>query len=394
MPSPFGLPFRTLQTSARQHQGRDSNPHARGASLTVRCGYHFATLVLDHGSRETRRGHQVGAAGFEPAVSCSQGRRIRPLSHTPRECPAGVEPARSPWQGDRLPLHHGHHATVSALSKIREHRVGFEPTSPRYGRGVFPARPPVRCACVMGPEGLEPSPAWLRARCAAANTLVPSYRTDPIGPGGVEPPSLGYQPSALPLSYKPPRSNHRTPPLSRSAMGPEGFEPPLPGLKGRCAAVTPQPQARPAGFEPARQRLWRPPAPQAHRSYRARQQPVRDSNPPLRLERAVSFSARRTGPGDTRSACRKWAGWRSNPPLHFFRVALDHLSYRPINEKGPVLAAPGPIRSWRPGKTIARCASPPQTRPGTWTAQSGREATGPTRLRHGFQRNVQHGQET
>ena len=25
-------------------QGRDSNPHAEGASLTVRCVYHFATL--------------------------------------------------------------------------------------------------------------------------------------------------------------------------------------------------------------------------------------------------------------------------------------------------------------------------------------------------------------
>src|SRR3712207_7887321 len=29
---------------------------------------------------------------------------------------------------------------------------------------------------------------------------------------------------------------------SGAALGPEGFEPPLPGLKGRCAAVTPRPR--------------------------------------------------------------------------------------------------------------------------------------------------------
>ena len=27
----------------------------------------------------------------------------------------------------------------------------------------------------VGPEGLEPSPTWLRARHAAANTLIPSF---------------------------------------------------------------------------------------------------------------------------------------------------------------------------------------------------------------------------
>src|SRR5271166_3259170 len=89
-------------------------------------------------------------------------------------------------------------------------------------------------------------------------------------------------------------------------MGPEGLEPPLPGLKGRCAAVTPQPPplsahpshcepspARPAGFEPARQRFWRPPAPPVAPVMYASpcESPVRESNPPLHLERAVSSSA-------------------------------------------------------------------------------------------------------
>ncbi len=38
----------------------------------------------------------------------------------------------------------------------------------------------------LGPEGLEPSPRWLRARHAAANTWIPIERT-PVGPAGVEP---------------------------------------------------------------------------------------------------------------------------------------------------------------------------------------------------------------
>jgi hypothetical protein len=61
------------------------------------------------------------------------------------EHPAGVEPALPPWQGSRLPLQHG----CSCPDRIVKERVQ------------------------RGPEGLEPSPAWLRARYAAANTLIP-----------------------------------------------------------------------------------------------------------------------------------------------------------------------------------------------------------------------------
>jgi hypothetical protein len=83
--------------------------------------------------------------------------------------------------------------------------VGLEPTSPHYGCGVLATRRPVLITGV-GPEGLEPSPAWLRARGSAARALVPKrnrpYRRR-VGPEGVEPSSFGYQPSALPLSYGP-----------------------------------------------------------------------------------------------------------------------------------------------------------------------------------------------
>ena len=79
--------------------------------------------------RPVRRSQRdrVGAVGFEPTCSCSQGRRISRLSHAPMnrrrisllpstlnsqlstssKHPAGVEPALPPWQGGRLPLHHG-----------------------------------------------------------------------------------------------------------------------------------------------------------------------------------------------------------------------------------------------------------------------------------------------
>ena len=56
--------------------------------------------------------------------------------------------------------------------QLAEHRVGVEPTLPRYEGGVLAAKRPVRFSSV-GPDGLEPSPARLRAECAAANTLIP-----------------------------------------------------------------------------------------------------------------------------------------------------------------------------------------------------------------------------
>jgi hypothetical protein len=101
--------------------------------------------------------------------------------------------------------------------------------TPTSGRGV-------RVKVRMGPEGLEPSPVWLRARGSAARALVP------IGPEGVEPSSPGYRPGALPLSYRS-RMAASFPCAERCRIiGPEGFEPPPPGLKGRCAAVTPRPR--------------------------------------------------------------------------------------------------------------------------------------------------------
>src|SRR5947209_7453394 len=103
-------------------------------------------------------------------------------------------------------------------------------------------------------------------------------------------------------------------------MGPEGFEPPPTGLKGRHAAATPRPRAghlvpgyafdpdhrasprydfcqtiRAAGFEPAVSSSRGLRISQAFpRPDRACEQPVWESNPPLRLEKGVSLADRRT----------------------------------------------------------------------------------------------------
>ena len=59
------------------------------------------------------------------------------------------------------------------LSNNRGHRVGLEPTSPHYGCALPRRWTTSAFSQSVGPEGLEPSPTWLRARHAAANTLIP-----------------------------------------------------------------------------------------------------------------------------------------------------------------------------------------------------------------------------
>ena len=145
-------------------------------------------------------------AGFEPAISSSpslrdarlryilsKGRRGRirtadlvlpkhaGFQATPRtetkKRPAGVEPALPPWQGSRLPLHHGRVESLVELSKIRApggtrtHVAADQPSVGARGAGFSPLDD--QCLQTVGSEGLEPSPTWLRARHAAANTLIP-----------------------------------------------------------------------------------------------------------------------------------------------------------------------------------------------------------------------------
>ena len=66
--------------------------------------------------------------------------------------------------------------TEAELSRkdIAGHRVGLEPTSPHYGCGVLAAERPVQSSVRLGPEGLEPSHTWVRARRSATRALVPN----------------------------------------------------------------------------------------------------------------------------------------------------------------------------------------------------------------------------
>ena len=176
----------------------------------------------------------VGMAGFEPAISCSRSRRISQAFPHP-------ESSRSPTSAQRESNPHVRHGkavgyryimgtiAVPELSKSREHRVGLEPTSPPYEGGVLAAGRPVPASRV-GPEGLEPSPNRLRAGRSAARTSVPigiasrpgrsrtsaarlSAECSPVelqavadrfsrwsAPGELNPSSLAYKASALPLS--------------------------------------------------------------------------------------------------------------------------------------------------------------------------------------------------
>ena len=197
----------------------------------------------------------------------------------------------------------------------------------------------------MGPEGLEPSPNRLRAGRSAARTSVPIGVASRPGRSRTSTArlsagcsSVNYRPSVLasPLAgaggAEPlvTRLRDERSPVEPGAMGPEGFEPPPTGLKGRHAAATPRPRPghqlpgfwfdpghrisphynssqviRAAGFEPAvscsRSLRISQPLPRPGHSC---EQPVWESNPPLRLERAVSLADRRTGqlPGVGRGA--------------------------------------------------------------------------------------------
>jgi hypothetical protein len=151
------------------------------------------------------RNRQVRTVGFEPTLSGSPttairrgARRISRLSYVlnvnKQKRPAGVEPALPPWQGSRLPLHHGRFESLIELSKNRStgwdsnprRRITSAESSPLDDQCFFKCR-----VYQVGPEGLEPSPTWLRARHAASNTLIPLLvfpsAARKVGAEGVEP---------------------------------------------------------------------------------------------------------------------------------------------------------------------------------------------------------------
>ena len=101
---------------------------------------------------------------------CDVGQRTT-LFETMKSAAAGVEPALPPWQGDRLPLHHG---AIQSVPIVKEPRApGGTRTLVTALRVRYPRRWTTSAFVSVGPEGLEPSLGGLRVRCAAANTLIP-----------------------------------------------------------------------------------------------------------------------------------------------------------------------------------------------------------------------------
>ena len=172
VPSPFGLPFRCIKAAA-------AGIEPASGRLTVAFPYQHRT-------------HRI--------VSFSQDGRIRTGDLV---LPRHAESQTFPRPESRAPS--GSRTRTSAMARQQatatSWALGWKPNCqrPKYdqstGRDSNPRRRitgavslPLDDQCVgsVGPAGLEPAPAWLRARDAAANTLVPS-KLKSIGAEGVEP---------------------------------------------------------------------------------------------------------------------------------------------------------------------------------------------------------------
>src|SRR3989442_1954570 len=90
--------------------------------------------------------HQVRTVGFEPTFSGSRNRRIPRLSYV---------------------------LSKSTQRELNPHVLHGEQAGCRYITGASVLITQSVMATLVGPEGLEPSPRWLRARDAAANTWIP-----------------------------------------------------------------------------------------------------------------------------------------------------------------------------------------------------------------------------
>ncbi len=173
LPSPIGLPFRIAS-----------------------CGGRNRTCVVALNRRlpvPTQAPPQstVRTAGFEPAISCSRSTRNTRLSY--------VLIIKSAQRESNPHFRHGKAAgcryimgaseSLVELSKNQEHRAGLEPTSPHYGCGILAAGRPVPFF-QWDQRDSNPHLTWLRARCAAANTLIPfvSFTSAAsVGAEGIEP---------------------------------------------------------------------------------------------------------------------------------------------------------------------------------------------------------------
>ena len=119
MPSPVGLPFRTPEAFhfsitnayAASHASRRSHSRRCGTAAAAVAGIEPASRRLTAASPYQHRPHRIVQSAQSDLNRRSRAPEARGFPDFPirrvQERPAGVEPALPPWQGSRLPLHHG-----------------------------------------------------------------------------------------------------------------------------------------------------------------------------------------------------------------------------------------------------------------------------------------------
>ena len=150
-------------------------------------------------SRLTIGPHRIGLRAGQPGTQTVVRVGSRTVKH-----PAGVEPAPPPWRDGTLPLRHGcvkswpncqraiqsPIARLTFMSAIIRFREGKN-SNPRC-RITGAVSWPLNDQCLLfalGPDGLEPSLARVRAECAATNTSIPEthHRRNQWGRGDSNP---------------------------------------------------------------------------------------------------------------------------------------------------------------------------------------------------------------
>ncbi len=97
--------------------------------------YHRIIIFLFHDP--AFRGVRV--AGFEPAISCFQGTRVRPDFPTPCFKKSAQRESNPHFRhGKTVGCRYIMGADWFVVCLVQEHQVGFEPTLPRYKGSVLP----------------------------------------------------------------------------------------------------------------------------------------------------------------------------------------------------------------------------------------------------------------
>ena len=155
VPSPVGLPFRK----------------AAVAGIEPASGRLTAAYPYQHGAHRIVCFSQDGwirTSGLLRPKQAECQTFPRPESS---ERPAGVEPARPPWQGDRLPLHHGR---LVGSRIVKDHQSTRRDSNPRRRiTGAVSSPLDDQCVCSVGLVGIEPTSSGLRVRCITLSATIP-----------------------------------------------------------------------------------------------------------------------------------------------------------------------------------------------------------------------------